>query len=95
MPDKSLDDIMSKALANVPRPSAAQVRAIRNFFGWNQAEAASQFDVGRSTLIDYERESRTVLDTSIAKIGLAMQRLGVKFDGDKIILPPAPPKPKK
>lgn len=95
MAEKSLDEIIDKALAEVPRPSPAQVRAVRNFFGWTQVEAGNLFGIGRSTLIDYEREGRTLPDTSVAKIGLAMKGLGIKFDGDKIILPLHPPKLKK
>lgn len=75
-------------IADIPQPTARQVMAVRGYFQWNQAEAASHLDVGRSTLTDIERGARKPQFATVAKIGMAMLRLGIKIENGNLVLPP-------
>lgn len=85
------NQIIPQNIPDIPLPTVAQIRAVRNYFGWNQTEAAGRFDVGPNTLMDMERGARDPQTTTRHKIGLAMMRLGIRFDAGAVILPPDPP----
>lgn len=44
-----------------------------------QAELARLAEVGQSTVIDFERERRTVLQDTVAAIRAALEAAGVEF----------------
>jgi DNA-binding XRE family transcriptional regulator len=78
-------------IPSLPRPTPEQIRAARNYFGWNQDQAAEKFEVGRTTLSDLERGDRKPWGATQEKIGVALLRHGIRFDGADMILPPVPP----
>jgi transcriptional regulator with XRE-family HTH domain len=71
-----------------PVPTPRQLRALRGYHGWSQKEAAEALAIYYSTVRDFELSQRQSSRATLAMIGLAMQRLGVIFDGKSIILPP-------
>lgn len=82
------DDAIPETM-KIPEPTKRQIRAVRYYFGWKQTDAADHLDVALSTIVDLERGARNPHPATFAKIGLAMLRLGVKFNDDgSVVLPP-------
>jgi transcriptional regulator with XRE-family HTH domain len=57
----------------------AQCRAARALIGMEQAQLASAASVARSTVVDFERGTRTPRDASLAAIRAALEAAGVEF----------------
>ncbi len=47
--------------------------------GWNQLQLAEAANVGRQTLVDFERGARTPYDNNLAAIRAALEAAGVEF----------------
>jgi transcriptional regulator with XRE-family HTH domain len=60
----------------------AQCRAARGLLGWSQAQLAGISKVATKTIADFERESRTPYDRTLADIGRVFEAAGVEFTGD-------------
>jgi transcriptional regulator with XRE-family HTH domain len=61
----------------------AQCRAARSLLGWNQPRLAKAAGVGRSTVTDFELQSREVSVESVAKMQAALEAAGVQFTNGK------------
>jgi transcriptional regulator with XRE-family HTH domain len=61
----------------------AQSKAARALLGWSQTELARRAGVSRSTVTDFELESRQVAPESLAKIKAALEKAGVQFINGK------------
>jgi len=60
----------------------AQSRAARGLISMTQAGLAKASGLGQSTVIDFERERRTVSESAISAIRRALEAAGVTFDGE-------------
>lgn len=56
-----------------------QCRAARAMIELKQPELAQSAGLGLSTIVDFEKERRTVSDQAIAAIRAALERAGVEF----------------
>ena len=76
-------------------PTGAQVRAARAYLGYTQAEMAERLDAAYlKTLRDFEGGKRETSSATRQVIGLALLRLGIRFDdAGNMILPPDPSAP--
>lgn len=59
--------------------SPAQSRAARGLISMTQTELAKASGLGQSTVIDFERERRSVSDQAVAAIRAALETAGVEF----------------
>jgi len=59
--------------------SPAQCRAARALIDWSQTELASQAGLGLSTVVDFERERRSVSGNALGTIRKALEAAGVQF----------------
>jgi transcriptional regulator with XRE-family HTH domain len=57
----------------------AQSRAARGLLGWSQAQLAEASKVATKTIADFERESRTPYDRTLADVRRAFEAAGVSF----------------
>jgi transcriptional regulator with XRE-family HTH domain len=57
----------------------AQCRAARGLLGWSQTQLAEASKVATKTIADFERESRTPYDRTLADIERAFEAAGVEF----------------
>jgi len=57
----------------------AQCRAARGLLGWSQAQLAEASKVATKTIADFERESRTPYDRTLADIQRAFEVAWVEF----------------
>jgi transcriptional regulator with XRE-family HTH domain len=57
----------------------AQCRAARGLLGWSQAQLAEASKVATKTIADFERESRTPYDRTLADVQKAFEAAGVEF----------------
>jgi len=64
---------------NVGSISPAQCRAARSLLDLTQSELAKAATLGLSTVVDFERERRTVSGDAVAAIRLALEKSGVEF----------------
>ena len=61
----------------------AQCRAARSLLGWTQTELAHQAGVGRSTVTDFELDSRRLSAKLVAKIRRGLEKGGIEFSNSK------------
>jgi hypothetical protein len=74
---------MSKS-TKIVEMTPAQCRAARSLLDCNQGELASKASLGLSTVVDFERERRTVSGGAVAAIRAALEAAGVEFtNGDQ------------
>lgn len=59
--------------------SPATCRAARALVDWKQPELASAAGLGLSTIVDFEKERRTVSDDAVTAIRTALEAAGVQF----------------
>ena len=59
--------------------TAAQCRAARGLLGWSQAQLAEASKVATKTITDFERESRTPYERTLADVQRAFEAAGVVF----------------
>ncbi|MCR6632397.1 MAG: helix-turn-helix transcriptional regulator [Magnetospirillum sp.] len=59
--------------------SAALCRAARGLVGWSQGDLADRARVGRSTVADFERGSRTPVRNNLIAMAEALEAAGVEF----------------
>ena len=57
----------------------AQCRAARAMINWTQPKLATEAGFGLSTIVDYEKERRTVSSTAIMRMQDALETAGVVF----------------
>jgi transcriptional regulator with XRE-family HTH domain len=57
----------------------AQCRAARGLLGWSQVQLAEASKVATKTIADFERESRTPYDRTLADVQRAFEAAGVEF----------------
>jgi transcriptional regulator with XRE-family HTH domain len=57
----------------------AQCRAARGLLSWSQSQLAEASRVAVKTVADFERESRTPYDRTLADIRAALESAGVIF----------------
>jgi len=57
----------------------AQCRAARALLDWTQPRLAEAAALGLSTVVDFERERRTVSTDTLASIQSALEAAGVEF----------------
>lgn len=57
----------------------SQVRAARALISMTQGQLAAQSGVSLSTVVDFERERRTVAPPSVAAMRAALEGAGVEF----------------
>lgn len=67
-------------------PSPRQLRAIRAWFGIKQPDFARRCSISHSALADYELARRNTSNEVMVAIGLYVQTLKVKFNGNAIAL---------
>lgn len=83
-----VDEITEQSPAEVFLPSPRQVAAIRGYFDLTLAEAAERFGISKQTLGWLERGQRKPQNPTLMMIGLAVKQMGVKIEGDTLVLPP-------
>jgi transcriptional regulator with XRE-family HTH domain len=59
--------------------SPSQCRSARALLDMTQPQLASLAGVGLSTIVDYERQRRSVSDDAINKLQLALEAAGITF----------------
>ncbi|WP_259781039.1 helix-turn-helix domain-containing protein [Aestuariispira ectoiniformans] len=59
--------------------SPALCRAGRGLLGWSQTELAEKAHVGRSTVADFERGTRTPVHNNLVALAQAMIDAGIEF----------------
>lgn len=59
--------------------SPAQCRGARALLNFTQPQLATLADLGLSTIVDFERERRTVSEDAIQKLQKAFAEAGVEF----------------
>ncbi len=59
--------------------SVAQCRAARAMLGWSQGELAEAATVSKTTVVDFERGTRTPHRNNLAAIRHALERAGIVF----------------
>jgi transcriptional regulator with XRE-family HTH domain len=60
-----------------------QCRAARALLDITQSQLARAAELGLSTIVDFEKERRTVSDEALKAMQSALQRAGIEFtDGD-------------
>lgn len=59
--------------------SPAICRAARALVDWKQPELASAAGLGLSTIVDFEKERRTVSEDAVTAIRTALEAAGVQF----------------
>jgi transcriptional regulator with XRE-family HTH domain len=57
----------------------AQCRAARALLDWSQSKLADMASLGLSTVVDFERERRTVSESGIAAIRAALESASIIF----------------
>jgi transcriptional regulator with XRE-family HTH domain len=57
----------------------AQCRAARGLLGWSQTQLALASKVATKTIADFERQSRTPFDRTLADVRHALESAGVIF----------------
>ena len=57
----------------------AQSRAARALIDWTQPKLAEKAGLGLSTIVDFERERRSVADQSVKAMRAALEAVGVIF----------------
>ncbi len=74
----------------------AQCRAARALIGWSQTSLANAAGMGLSTIVDHEKERRTISPDAVLAIRAALEQAGVSFldKGDIAAGPGAALKPK-
>ncbi len=70
--------------------SPEQLRAARNWLGWNQQELATLAHVGVSTIKDFENGKRRPMANNIAAILRALEAAGMKISNDGVSGPIKP-----
>ncbi len=68
-------------------PTPRQLRAVRAWFGWTQADASEHLNISVTTIQTYENGTRETDPKSLAMVTVALDRLGVRFDGTSVVLP--------
>jgi transcriptional regulator with XRE-family HTH domain len=67
----------------VDRMTPGQCRAARALLDITQSQLARAAELGLSTIVDFEKERRTVSDEALKAMQSALQRAGIEFtDGD-------------
>lgn len=75
-------------MTDFPIPSPRQVRAIRAWFGLNQAEFAERCSINHMTLVHYERGNRRPAEVTLELIARQVAKMQVRFSsGNAIVLP--------
>ncbi|MDH4985047.1 helix-turn-helix transcriptional regulator [Aminobacter anthyllidis] len=59
--------------------SVAQCRAARAMLGWSQGELAEAASVSKTTVVDFERGTRTPHRNNLAAIRHALELAGIVF----------------
>ncbi len=59
--------------------SPAQCRAARALLDWTQSQLAREANLGLSTVVDFEKERRSVSDEATQAIQAALDRAGIEF----------------
>jgi transcriptional regulator with XRE-family HTH domain len=59
----------------------AQCRAARALLGITQSQLARAAKLGLSTIVDFEKERRSVSNDALKAIQTALERAGIKFMG--------------
>ncbi len=70
---------MSSEVAEKMSFTPAQCRAARALLNWSQAELAEASKVATKTIADFERESRTPYDRTLADVRRALEAAGIEF----------------
>ena len=60
----------------------AQCRGARAMLGWSQTTLAKEAGVGLSTVLDFERGTRTPIPNNLTAIRRVLEAAGVKFIAD-------------
>ena len=63
----------------VDKITPAQCRAARALLGMTQSELAKTARLGLSTIVDFERERRSVSAVAVKELKGALERAGIKF----------------
>lgn len=59
--------------------NAAQCRAARALLNWTQPQLGKAAGLGLSTVVDFEKERRTVSHDAASKMATALEAAGVEF----------------
>jgi len=70
-------DQIRAVLAAETLPS--QCRAARALLGWTQPQLAKAAGFGLSTIVDFEKERRTISAAAVTAITVALENSGVEF----------------
>ena len=57
----------------------AQCRAARSLLDMTQSQLANAAELGLSTVVDFERERRSVSEGAVIELRMALERAGVEF----------------